>query len=117
MLDEGTGEALQFFKPIFPAELMNLVPESLLQQLERTVQRRTAAGFLDKGAHLLPGFQQLTVVVQVGVVNHAADIVGNISLQNGEKGIGGEKFHRAVQQLPFLLGGGADHLFKQQAAR
>ena len=72
---------------------------------------------MNKGAHLLPGFQQLAVVVQVGVVNHAADIVGNISLQNGEKGIGGEKFHRAVQQLPLLLGRGTDHLLQQQAAR
>ena len=76
-----------------------------------------AAGLLYKGAHLLAGFYQLSVIIQIGVGDEPAGVVGNIPLQNGSKGGGGEKLHRPVQQCAFFLGICADHLFQQLAAR
>lgn len=103
VLDEGPRKILQFFKAFFPADFVNLGPETFLQQLQCAVQRCAAAGFLYKSAHLFTRFQQLSIVVQVRIWNHASDIVGDISLKNLRKSFGGEKFYRFMQQFSLFL--------------
>ena len=65
VLDKGSRKILQFFKALFPADFVNLGPETFLQQLQCAVQRCAAAGFLYKSAHLFTRFQQLSIVVPV----------------------------------------------------
>ena len=112
VLDKGSRKILQFFKALFPADFVNLGPETFLQQLQCAVQRCAAAGFLYKSAHLFTRFQQLSIVVQVRIWNHAADIVGDISLKNLRKSFGREKFYRFMQQFSLFFGVGTNHLFQ-----
>ena len=98
------------------ANLVQVGPQTLFQQVQSGCKRGAPTGSADKGCHLLTGLNHLTVVVQVGVGNHPADIVGEVALQNPDKRLRGEKFHRLVQQGALLIAVRTDHLLEQAGA-